>query len=81
MKNKEKYAREIIELVLKEGMFAIDKTNNNFEACGNIPCADCLFRGNNCSNNLRKWANAEYKEPKPFTDREKAFIKLFPEIK
>ena len=81
MKNKEKYAKEIIELVLKEGMFAIDKTNNNFEACGNIPCADCLFRGNNCSNNLRKWANAEYEEPKIFTNREKAFVKLFPLIK
>lgn len=87
MKNKEKYANEIIELAIQGLRFGVDKQSNrvapcNSIRCNSIRCVDCLFHGvSSCSQKTFEWANAEYKEPKKFTDREIEFIKLFPEIK
>ena len=49
--------------------------------CNSIRCADCLFQSEKgCQRTTVAWANAEYKEPKIFTEREKLFVKLFPSI-
>lgn len=87
MKNKEKYAKEIAEIVIKGHHFAFDKHSKRIVACSCIRCDDCLFHGlSSCDQKILEWANAEYKESKykeskRFTEREKAFIRLFPEIK
>lgn len=87
MKNKEKFANEIIELAIQGLRFGVDKSSNrvapcNSIQCNSIRCVDCLFHGvSSCSQKTFEWANAEYKEQKQFTEREKEFIKLFPEIK
>lgn len=84
MKNKEKYANEIIELAIQGLRFGVDKQSNrvapcNSIRCNSIRCVDCLFHGvSSCSQKTFEWANAEYEEPKIFTEREKAFLKLFP---
>lgn len=81
MKNKEKYAKEIVELVLEGTPLGFHKDLNKIIPCYGIQCQNCLFNGPRlCSITRREWANAEYEEPKIFTEREKAFIKLFPEI-
>lgn len=81
MKNKEKYAKEIVEVAIKGNHIAFDKINNKVAPCNSIMCADCLFHSEeSCQRTTEAWANAEYKEPKIFTEREKAFINLFPEI-
>ena len=81
MKNKEKYAREIVETAINGRHIAFDKTNNRVVPCNSILCAECLFhREESCLLATEAWANAEYKEPRQFTVREKAFINLFPEI-
>lgn len=81
MKNKEKYAIDIVDCYLNNVSFAFDKKHNRLCECHEIGCQDCAFDGKvPCDKARCDWANAEYKEPKIFTEREKAFIKLFPEI-
>lgn len=87
MKNKEKYAIDIVDCYLNNVSFAFDKKHNRLCECHEIGCQDCAFDGKvPCDKARCDWANAEYKEskykePKIFTEREKAFIRLFPEIK
>lgn len=83
MKNKEKFAKDIVESAIKgDQYFAYDKTLKRVVPCYGTSCNNCLFYDGkkSCKINRPNWANAEYKEPKIFTEREKAFIKLFPEI-
>lgn len=80
MKNKEKYAKQIVDILLEEWHFAVNE-DGKIARCSDTRCMDCLFnveRG--CTSERLAWANAEYVEPKIFPEREKAFIKLFPEI-
>lgn len=81
MKNKEKYAKQIVEVAVKGYHIAFDKINNKVVPCYTITCDDCLFHGEErCQLTCEAWANAEYEEPKIFTEREKLFVKLFPSI-
>lgn len=86
MKNKEKYANEIVEVAIKNDMVSVDKQSGKILSCIEADCEKCLFfRADpatlTCRGMFSSWANAEYKESKRFTEREKAFIRLFPEIK
>ena len=82
MKNKEKYAKEIVEISVKGNPFGFHKYLNWVESCNSLQCKECLFDGQRlCKGTRWEWANAECEEPKIFTDREKAFVKLFPLIK
>ena len=80
MKNKEKYAKEIVDIVIDECHFALNE-DGKIASCCDTKCMNCLFNvKQGCNVERTAWANAEYKEPKIFTEKEKAFIKLFPEI-
>lgn len=84
MKNKEKYAKEIVEAVTSkfDNSLGFNRYTKKPTPCAQIRCEDCIFNyGNRCSDNIYEWANAEYEEPQRFTEREKEFIKMFPEIK
>lgn len=82
MKNKEKYAKEIAEQTIQGHHFAFDKQSKRVVACSYIRCDDCLFHGvSSCAQKILEWGNTECEESKRFTEREKAFITLFPEIK
>ena len=73
MTNAEKYKDTIIAQLCKTGDWAVDKDTNKIMPCGN--CDRCLFDSISCSAAI-KWLNAEYMEPKKFTDDERKFIKL-----
>ena len=80
MKNKEKYAKEIIEEAIESGLLAIDKRVNKVKACYYVDCKNCLFyRANkengSCMGVLSMWANAEYKEKKEFSEADKALVR------
>lgn len=76
MKNKEKYAKEIAELALKDAPLGFHKDLNKIIPCNGIKCQNCLFHGPRlCSITRCEWANAEAKVSK-FTEREKKFIWL-----
>lgn len=66
MKNKEKYAKDIVESAIKgDHYFAYDKTLKRVVPCRGTSCNNCLFYDGkkSCKINRLNWANAEYKEP------------------
>ena len=60
MLNKEKYAKEIIDIVCSGN--DVGKRNGHLYPCANIKCSDCEFK-KSCNEEFTKWANSEYKEP------------------
>ena len=62
MLNKEKYAKEIIDIVCSGG--DIGKRNGHLYPCANVKCTDCEFNkcDASCDEEFTKWANSECKE-------------------
>ena len=72
MKNREKYAIDIVDCYLNNVSFAFDKKHNRLCECHEIGCQDCAFDGKvPCDKARCDWANAEYKEPKIFNEMQK----------
>ena len=65
MKNKEKFAKEIVELIVNKHDVAV--FNGNLVACDDINCSECDLSGN-CRSGFKEWAESEYIEPKYETD-------------
>ena len=63
MLNKEKYAKEILDIVCSGN--DVGKRNGYLYPCANINCSDCEFNkcDASCNEEFTKWANSEYKEP------------------
>ena len=61
MLNKEKYAKEILDIICQDGVnpAVIDNIPVN---CLNTECHNCQFYGIYCVGAFVKWANSEYKE-------------------
>lgn len=77
MTNAEKYKDAIIAQLCKTGDWGVDKDTNEIMPCGN--CDRCLFDSTSCSDTV-KWLNAEYREPKKFTDDERKVIQLLDKV-
>ena len=62
MLNKEKYAKEILDIVCQDGVnpAVIDNIPVN---CLGTECHRCQFYDTYCVGAFVKWANSEYKEP------------------
>ena len=63
MLNREKYAKEIIEIACNGGNIAV--VNGKLENCRKTQCNECNFNGGtirDCEIKTRKWANSEYVE-------------------
>lgn len=85
MKNKEKFAKEIIDVACKGDIIAVTK-DNKVVGCDDIYCDQCLFDIDNLchrgDNILYRWAESEYVEKPTITSREKKFLDmLLPECK
>lgn len=64
MKNKEKFAKEIVEIACNGNSISVDK-NGTLVACGKLKCKECIFcSSDDCNIETRKWAESEYEEPK-----------------
>jgi hypothetical protein len=75
MKNKEKYAREIIEVACSGYCFGMDKSTNKIFPCNCITCRDCVFGGNvDCSETKRKWAESGYIEKPVIRKKDMEFL-------
>lgn len=64
MLNREKYAKEIIEIACNGGNIAV--VNGKLENCRKTQCNECNFNGGtirDCERKTREWANSEYVEP------------------
>lgn len=69
MKNREKFAKEILDIACSGRSIAVTK-ENKIAYCSNISCESCMFdgcgkhigRSQACSDRLREWAESEYVE-------------------
>lgn len=85
MKNKEKFAKEILDVICNYdvvSVIAMDKTKMEFKPCGAMPCGACYFFQYNypynkgtCAQNFVHWANSKYMVKKEFSEADKAFVK------
>ncbi len=70
MKNKEKYAKEILEIACLGHVFGMN--NGKICDCSTISCHECDFQHSNifkdCIKSRRAWAESEYVEPRYETD-------------
>ena len=63
MKNKEKFAKEILDIACSGYCIALAKGKP--VPCDTILCTDCYFNKNGtCKTKLKEWAESEYEEPK-----------------
>ena len=64
MLNKEKYAKELEEILVIGGILAFDKKRNEVCTCQNISCSICgFYTGADCADSRKEWLNSEYVEP------------------
>lgn len=63
MLNREKYAKEILDLACNGYGFAM--VGGKITKCINTNCAECVFCSTviTCREKIAKWANSEYVEP------------------
>lgn len=77
MKNKEKYAKEIIEIVCDGRILGVNKVTGKPTVCGNISCEECLrYDGRNtCAGEvLREWAESECIEKPVISNRDRELL-------
>lgn len=76
MKNKEKYAKEIVEIACDGNRIAIVRQTGEFRSCYEMPCRECLFHSNTerCKEKVREWADSEYIEKPVVSRKDKAFL-------
>lgn len=65
MKNREKFAEQIIDIAVQRNKIAVSLTSGEPCACGKIICSKCLFGESNrdCDVLLKEWVEKEYEEP------------------
>lgn len=73
MKNKEKFAKEIVEITCDRGDVAVSKAVGEPVYCNEINCMDCLLNTGDCGNALRRWAESEYIEKPVISKKDRAF--------
>lgn len=83
MKNREKFAKEIVDIACKGGSVAVTR-DNKVVCCNDILCESCMFdscskhigRSQACYDRVRELAESEYVEKPKITLREEKFLSL-----
>ena len=81
MKNREKFAKEILDIACKGDTIAVTQ-ENKVVCCGDINCSQCLFGKKDnyvyyCDDEKRmQWSESEYVGKHTITSREKNFLDL-----
>lgn len=81
MKNKEKYAKEIVEIACKGDEFAVSKETGKPVRCVDMRCSMCAINLNKdeyktCTDYRKEWAESEYIEKSVIviSKRDRAFL-------
>lgn len=74
MKNKERYAKEIVDVVCGGDNIAVTKEGERVVRCRDIACSECLFVRRNCMNEMIEWAESEYIEKPVISKRDRTFL-------
>ena len=81
MKNKEKYAKEIIEIACKYG--TVNERTGELKGCSEIICEHCLFRErgiSRCKEKMKEWLESEYIEKPVISKKDRAFLSFIKDI-
>ena len=74
MKNRQKFAKEILDIACKGNHFGVTKAGEII-SCPETDCAKCLFNDDiDCDISLEQWSESEYVEKNTITSREKKFL-------
>ena len=75
MKNREKFAKEILDVACKGSRIAIKHDCVIPCVCSKIECSDCQFDFyDDCEEGIENWCESEYVEKHTITSREKNFL-------
>ena len=77
MKNKEKYVKEIVDIVCEDVSFGVDKRTGSLVLCCELHCAKCLFNEMNrhaCYDSRKEWADSEYVELPVISKSDRTFL-------
>lgn len=74
MKNKEKYAKEIVELACNGRNVAVCKSTGKPIDCIDIVCSKCSFAVGSCTESRKEWAESEYIEKPVISKRDRLFL-------
>lgn len=77
MKNKEKFAKEIIELALNGCYVAVCKSTGKPIDCVDIVCSKCSFAVGSCMELRKEWAESEYIEKPVISKRDIVILDYF----
>ena len=82
MKNREKYAEELLNVACTGNRIAIDKRTMQIRGCAGLLCGNCLFSNyGNCNTRLAEWAESEYIEPVKISKKDRAFLDYLKDYK
>jgi hypothetical protein len=74
MKNKEKYAKEILEIACSGNSIAMIRESGRIAPCCSTFCVECLFNSDKCKERVREWAESECIEKPVISKRDRAFL-------
>lgn len=74
MKNREKYAEELLNVACTGKRIAIDKQTMQIRGCEGLSCGNCLFSCGDCDTKLAEWAESEYIELPVISKKDRAFL-------
>lgn len=77
MKNKEKYTKEIVDIVCEDVSFGVDKRTGSPASCRELHCGKCLLNEMNryaCYDSRKKWADSEYVELPVISKNDRSFL-------
>lgn len=77
MKNKEKYAKEIINVACSGYGIALIEKSGHVVPCDGVLCSTCLFNAHDCREQIRKWAESEYIEKPVISKRNIVILDYF----
>lgn len=74
MKNKEKFAKEIIDIACNGRDVAVCKSTGKPIDCVDIVCSKCSFAVGSCTELRKEWAESEYIEKPVISKRDREFL-------
>nr|DAZ36266.1 MAG TPA: hypothetical protein [Caudoviricetes sp.] len=82
MKNREKFAKEILDIACSCEKLAMRKADKCLTECVDLNCDDCFFSGTwDCCEAIRKWAESEYIEQPKISKKDRAFLDYLKDYK
>ena len=75
MKNKEKYAEQIVDIACGRHVLAVSKKTGLPVNCTTLTCGECLFDGaSSCRDSIKEWAESEYVELPVISKNDRRFL-------